>query len=285
MADITEHEPKKDSSMNDAINSDKIPSYKTPVLFVSHGSPLLAIDSQAGEIFNQWGRSLSKPRALLVFSAHWEAQQLMFGESGEHRDLIYDFSGFPAELYELQYPAPGAPWLIDVIETLLSPQTPLSRTDRGLDHGVWVPLLRMWPQADIPILQMSLPHTLSHEPISNQALFDLGKRLAPLREQGIMIICTGVITHNLREAFTKIHTEPPLWATSFDQWVTQTLKQDRRQLVKWEQAPYARQNHPTPEHFLPLLISAGAADDNDDIRFPVTGFEMNLFSRTSVQFG
>jgi 4,5-DOPA dioxygenase extradiol len=266
--------------MNGAIDSNK-----TPALFVSHGSPLLAIDSQAGETFRHWGQSLSKPRALLVFSAHWETPQLAFGETVEHDNLIYDFSGFPPELYELQYPAPGAPWLIEPIEELLGPEMPLSQTNRGLDHGVWVPLLRMWPQADIPILQMSLPHTLSNKPVSNQALFDLGRRLAPLREQGIMIIGTGVITHNLREAFTGSHSEPPLWATSFDGWVKQTLQQDRRLLAGWEQAPYAQQNHPTPEHFLPLLIAAGAADDSDYVDFPVSGFELNLFSRTSVQFG
>jgi len=255
-------------------------SHKTPVLFVSHGSPMLAIDPEAGETLRLWGQSLATPKALLVFSAHWEAPQLAFGETIQHSDLIYDFSGFPAKLYELQYPAPGAPWLVESVEAALAPEQPLPRTKRGLDHGVWVPLLRMWPEANIPILQMALPRSLD-----NTELFDLGKRLTPLREQGVMIIGTGVITHNLREAFTRAYKEPPLWATSFDQWVKQTLLEDRRQLINWEQAPYARQNHPTPEHFRPLLIAAGAAEDIDYVQFPVNGFEMNLFSRTSVQFG
>jgi 4,5-DOPA dioxygenase extradiol len=260
--------------------SDNTRGRKTPVLFVSHGSPLLAIDPQAGETFRQWGQSLSKPKALLVFSAHWEAPQLAFGETTDHGQLIYDFSGFPAPLYQLQYPAPGAPWLVESIESVLAPQAPLERSNRGLDHGVWVPLLHLWPQADIPVLQMALPRQWT-----NQALFDLGARLAPLRGQGIMIIGTGVITHNLREAFTQTYHQPPAWATEFDAWVKQTLRQDRRQLVNWEQAPHAKQNHPTPEHFRPLLIAAGAADDSDYLQIPITGFEMNLFSRTSVQFG
>lgn len=262
-----------------SVNNEAV-SHKTPVLFVSHGSPMLAIDREAGETFKQWGQSLTKPKAILAFSAHWEAAQLAFGETVQHSKLIYDFSGFPESLYDLQYPAPGAPGLVESVEAVLTPPQPLPRTQRGLDHGVWVPLLRMWPQADIPILQMALPQSFT-----NTALFDLGQRLTPLREQGIMIVTTGVITHNLREAFTRAYTEPPSWATCFDQWVKQTVLEDRKQLADWEQAPYARQNHPTPEHFRPLLIAAGAAEDNDYIQFPVSGFEMNLFSRTSVQFG
>ena len=265
-----------DNPKRNNINSDKIPT-----LFISHGSPMLAIDRQTGEEFRQWGQSLLKPRAILAFSAHWETDQLTFGETTQHTDLIYDFSGFPAELYELQYPAPAAPQLIDTIEELLDSGKPLPRANRGLDHGIWVPFLHMWPQADVPILQMSMPHTFT-----NEQLFVLGKRLAPLRYQGIMVIGTGVITHNLREAFSKTYAEPPLWTTSFDDWVRQAVQKDRRQLIDWEkQAPYAKQNHPTPEHLRPLLIVAGAADDNDYIKIPITGFEMNLFSRTSMQFG
>jgi 4,5-DOPA dioxygenase extradiol len=252
---------------------------KMPVIFISHGSPMLAVDTSAGEDFKRWGAALPKPKAALVFSAHWQSAPLSFGESADHQELIYDFTGFPAELYRLQYPALGAAWLMASVQELLGAEL-LKQTNRGLDHGVWVPLLHLWPEADIPILQISMPHTLS-----NQELYNLGQRLTPLREVGVMIIGSGGVTHNLREAFSSKHSETPSWVSRFDDWITHSLLQDKTQLLTWENAPHAAQNHPTPEHFRPLLIAAGAADDNDSIDFPVTGFELGIISRRAVQFG
>ncbi|MCG6970911.1 MAG: dioxygenase [Gammaproteobacteria bacterium] len=250
---------------------------KMPVIFISHGSPMLAIDSNAGADFRRWGDSLPKPKAALVFSAHWQSESLAFGETSRHDSLIYDFSGFPAQLYQLQYPAPGAPWLVETVQQVLNSTAPT--TNRGLDHGVWVPLLHLWPQADVPVLQMSMPYTLS-----TQELYNLGQRLAPLREKGVMIIGSGGVTHNLREAISARHTETPPWVSRFDEWVTQTISGDRAQLLTWETAPDSAKNHPTPEHFRPLLIAAGAADDSDFVDFPVTGFELGIISRRSVQY-
>ncbi len=252
---------------------------KIPVIFISHGSPMLAVDASAGEDFRHWGASLPKPKAALVFSAHWLATPLSFGESSNHEELIYDFTGFPPELNRLRYSAPGASWLMTSVQELFGKE-PLKTTNRGLDHGVWVPLLHLWPEADIPILQMSMPHTLS-----NLELYNLGRRLSPLREAGVMIIGSGGVTHNLREAFSSKQNETPAWVSRFDNWVVHALLHEKTQLLSWENAPHADQNHPTPEHFRPLLIAAGAADDNDSIEFPVTGFELGIISRRAVQFG
>lgn len=250
-----------------------------PSLFVSHGSPMLAIDKVLGEKYQQWGKSLNRPRAILVFSAHWQGQALQFGEADMHQKLIYDFYGFPEYLYQLQYPAPAAPWLIAQIQALLA--QPPGLRQRGLDHGVWIPLLHMWPQADIPVLQMSMPFHYT-----DQMLYELGQRLAPLRQQGVLIIGSGMLTHNLEQWQQQSATAEIIdWAGAFDEWVTQALQQqDKTALLNWQtQAPHAQRNHPTPEHFRPLLIAAGAAD-MQNASFPISGFAAGVLSYRSVQF-
>ncbi len=255
-------------------------SARMPVLFVSHGSPMVMLDDAQGEPYRQWARQLPRPRAVLVFSAHWETPGLSLGETDKHAELIYDFYGFPDELYEVQYPAPGAPWLAQQVMELL-PDEPMRATRRGLDHGVYVPFLHLWPEADVPILQISLPQSFSAKD-----LFELGKRLAPLRDQGVMIIGAGALTHNLR-AWNPRHeggAEP--WAVAFDEWVAATVgSADWQRLFDWQAlAPHAQFNHPTAEHFLPLLIAAGAGA-GDKVTFPMTGFQYGIFSQRSVQFG
>ena len=250
-----------------------------PSLFVSHANPMLAFDNESAQEYRHWGESLPKPKALLIFSAHWEEADLVFGETVRHEKLVYDFFGFPSELYQLQYPAPGAEWLIDDVRRAVNEDIPQS--NRGLDHGVWIPLLHMWPEADVPILQMSLPGDYS-----NQQFYELGGHLAPLRQQGIMIMGAGTLSHNLREGLSRRHTETPEWALSFDHWITQTLSGDREQLLDWEtNAPDALRNHPTPEHFRPLLITVGAAREDEVAAYPLSGFDMAVFSKRSVQFG
>jgi 4,5-DOPA dioxygenase extradiol len=253
----------------------------TPVIFAGHGSPMLAVDEAMGEDFRQWSLRLPRPKTILVFSAHWETDTPCIGETSTHNELIYDFYKFPPALYELQYPAPGAPWLVDTIRGLLPDIPELPVMERGLDHGVWVPLLRLWPAADVPVLQISVPRHFDA-----RQLMALGLQLAPLRQQGVLIMGSGSLTHNLPALMTGEHKDTPEWVSGFDAWVEETLLHHPERLADWEtQAPYAKENHPTPEHFLPLLICAGAADAEDEVSFPVTGYEMNLISRRCVQFG
>ena len=251
---------------------------KMPSLFVSHGNPMAALDDKNEKEYRTWGEQLPKPGAILVFSAHWEEENLVFGETINHDQLVYDFYGFPEPLYQLQYPAPGAPWLKDQISELLGQDIP--QQQRGLDHGVWVPLRHIWPEADIPILQMSLPSSYS-----NEQPLELGKHLAPLREQGIMIIGAGTLTHNLREGLSGKYITPPNWVTDFNDWVANALLNNPEELLNWEQTPYAKMNHPTKEHFRPLLITVGASSMEDNIIFPITGYDMQVFSKLSVQVG
>ncbi len=250
-------------------------------LFIPHGSPMAALDKNAGQVYRRWAKTLPRPKAVLIFSAHWETEGLAFGETGDHQRLIYDFYGFPDVLNQLQYPAPGAGFLIEPVLSLLKPMSPVKETKRGLDHGVWVPLLHMWPAADVPVLQMSLPRNFS-----NQELFALGQKLAPLREQGVIIAGGGTLTHNL-SAWNPQAAEPNnRQAEEFDAWVVQTLhKRDFVVLLQWQSlAPHAQWNHPSPEHFRPLLIVAGASTPQDTLEFPVEGFDYGIFSRRAVQF-
>ena len=251
-----------------------------PVLFISHSAPTLALDPDNGKPLANWAATVPKPEAILVFSAHWETNTLAVGESTQHTQLVYDFYGFPEPLYKIQYPAPAADYLIPTIAELLQHHYSLQQLDRGLDHGVWVPFLHMWPQADIPILQMTMPSNFS-----NEDLYHLGETLAPLRKQGVLICANGTLTHNLRE-WRQGDTTVATWAREFDQWVKSTLETKNTQaLLNWQNtAPDATRNHPTPEHFRPLLIAAGAAL-GDTPSFPIEGFEFGSFSKRCVQFG
>ncbi len=251
-----------------------------PVLFVAHGAPTLATDRQAAADFIRWGTTLPSAKAILVFSAHWEGVPLAFGETAQHTHLIYDFGGFPDDLYTLQYPAPGAPVLLERIKKLLTPMLTPMESSRGLDHGVWVPLLHLWPKADVPVLQMSMPRNMR-----DKDLYELGRSLQVLRTEGVIIVASGVLTHNLGKIIPGHSGAPLAWAAEFDQWVETTLlAHDTDALIDWKaKAPHATMNHPSPDHFRPLLIAAGAAE-GDTVQFPVTGFEWGSLSRRSVQF-
>lgn len=249
-----------------------------PSLFVSHGSPMSALDQASAAEYRTSGQRLPRPRAILIFSAHWETDSLAFGELINHERLLYDFYGFPEALYQSQYPAPGAASLVDEIQNIFVDDIPI--ISRALDHGVWVPLLHMWPAADVPVLQMSLPSSYS-----NQQLFELGQCLMPLRQQSVMIIGAGTLSHNLREGMMGRYADTPDWVISFDRWLEHALLEDRQQLLDWENlAPEAKRNHPTAEHFRPLLITVGSATDAESVTFPMKGFEMAVFSKRSVQF-
>jgi 4,5-DOPA dioxygenase extradiol len=247
-----------------------------PSCFVAHGAPTLALDARKGADLTAWAHELPRPRAIVAISAHWETSAPAIGTI-ETQPLIYDFGGFPRALYEVEYPAPGAPEVAARVEELLAPLGAPDRTRRGLDHGVWVPLVHMYPRADVPVLQVSLvPDPLA-----------LGRLLLPLRQEGVLLLASGVLVHNLGAVDFHDRSAPPDWALEFDQWCERTLlARDLTTLADWRaRAPHAEQAQPTADHFAPVLVAAGASAEGDRVSFPVTGFEMGSLSRRCVQFG
>ncbi|QNP63775.1 dioxygenase family protein [Streptomyces genisteinicus] len=252
---------------------------RMPALYLSHGAPPLADDPVWPGQLAAWSAGLPRPTAVLVVSAHWEEAPLALGAT-ETVPLVYDFWGFPEHYYRVRYSAPGAPALADSVRKLLRRAgTPVQDVpDRGLDHGAYVPLVEMFPAADIPVLQISMP-TL--DPVE---LLDIGRRLAPLRDEGVLIVGSGFFTHNLaalRQGGT------PGWSTEFDDWGREALaRQDVDALLDFEnKAPAGRIAHPRTEHFAPLFVTLGASEGELGTgRSVIDGFWMGLAKR-SVQFG
>jgi 4,5-DOPA dioxygenase extradiol len=249
-----------------------------PVAFVGHGAPTKALDAEAGGEFRDWGQRLPHPRAILAISAHWQTSDLRLGATAT-RALVYDFYGFPDAMYRVRYPAPGAPELALRVTKLLESVDPVVREEtRGLDHGVWTPLVHLFPRADVPILQLTLPRWPA------QRLYELGRRLQPLREEGVLVYASGNLTHNLRMLGPPTGTTPA-WAAEFDEWIAGTLqRQETWQLLDYRKAPGFASAHPTDEHFTPVIVAAGAAEA-DAVAFPVAGFEWDHLSKRCVQFG
>jgi 4,5-DOPA dioxygenase extradiol len=230
-----------------------------PSLFLSHGAPTLPLtDTPARAFLQQLGGELPHPNAILVVSAHWETA-VPTVNAVERNDTIHDFGGFPRALYELQYPAAGSPSIAARVSDLLRAAGIDCKTDgrRGLDHGAWVPLLLMYPQADIPVVQLSIqPH------LGTQHHLAMGRALAPLREEGVLIIGSGSMTHDLSEFRGHGPNDPaPDWVNSFANWTHQSLMTGATDdLLNYRDlAPFAAKNHPTEEHFLPLYSALGAA--------------------------
>ena len=227
-----------------------------PTLFLSHGAPSLELEDVPARTFlRALAGSLPRPRALVVASAHWTTAAPEV-EASEHPETIHDFSGFPPELYRLRYPAPGDPALAARIrDDLTAAGFPARTTQRGLDHGVWVPLRLAYPAADIPVVAVSLQPQLgaAHH-------LALGRALEPLRHEGVLVIGSGSATHNLRELRWGGAGQTPAWVSAFDDWLEKaSLQGDHAALVDWAAAPDALRNHPSAEHFLPLLVALGAA--------------------------
>jgi 4,5-DOPA dioxygenase extradiol len=229
-----------------------------PAIFVSHGAPLLAIQpGPAREFLSGLGRTLGKPESILTVSAHWESGDASVSAAARP-ETIYDFYGFPDELYRIAYPAHGAPELAARVKTLLGEKGIAARVHptRGLDHGAWVPLMLMYPDADVPVTQLTVQTALG--PAHH---FKLGEALRGLRDEGVLILGSGGATHNLRE-FGRYPegTAPPEWVTGFQEWLAQTIESGKsEELVRYRSlAPDAARNHPTEEHFLPLFVPAGA---------------------------
>ena len=256
-------------------------SERLPTIFIAHGAPPLLDDARWVAELHHWAQSLPKPKAILMLSAHWENRPVTLGAT-RTVPLVYDFSGFPRKYYEQQYPAPGAPELAERIRKELKNTQPVADDPaRGLDHGAYVPLVAMYPDADVPVLQISLP---SENP---QELFALGRVLQPLRDEGVLIVGSGFITHNLRTLDWSGQSAAPAWATEFDAWTAGALaRRDLDALLDYEkQGPATRIALPTREHFVPLLVNLGAAADSEKVEFPITGFWMGSLARRSVQFG
>lgn len=250
---------------------------KMPVLFQAHGAPPLLDDQAWIAELAAWGKALPRPSAIVVVSAHWEARPLAIGAT-RPVPLIYDFYGFPEKFYRLQYKSPGAPEVAARIRGLLDGAgiAHMDEPERGLDHGVYVPLMCMYPAADIPVLQLSLP---SEEP---RELFAVGKALAPLRAENVLIIGSGFLTHNLRALSLR---DTPAWARDFDSWCADIItRRDHDALLDYRtKAPGVRESLPTHEHFVPLIVAAGAAPEAT-VTFPITGFWWGgAMTRRSVQ--
>lgn len=233
-----------------------------PTLFISHGSPMLAIeDSPAGRFLLELGKTLPRPKAIIVASAHWESIGGLAVSLASHPETIHDFGGFPEGLFEIQYPAQGAPATADrAAELLEQAGFAVKRSaTRGLDHGAWVPLRLMYPDADIPTAQVSLRRGAS--PVDHE---QMGQALRKFREDDVLIIGSGSITHNLYAyRGASIDAEVPSWVSDFGEWMHTRLQTNQRESLQdyRAQAPFAVRNHPTEDHLLPLFVAMGAAGE------------------------
>lgn len=256
---------------------------RLPTIFMSHGAPPLADDPIWTNELAEWSTHIPKPSSVLMVSAHWEEAPLTMGAT-DTVPLLYDFWGFPQHYYQVTYPAPGAPELARRVEGLLhSPSHPIHHDpERGLDHGAYVPLKEMYPDADIPVLQISMPT------LDPAELFSIGQKLAPLRDQGVLLIGSGFSTHNLREMRMDqpAYAPPPAWSAEFDHWLAESLAGNHiDDLIDFQRtAPAAYLAHPRTEHFAPLFVALGAAaGDTAKGETVIDGFWFGL-SKRSVQF-
>jgi 4,5-DOPA dioxygenase extradiol len=253
-----------------------MPHRRQPNLFVSHGAPTLAIDPIAGADFVRLGQDLPRPRAVLVVSAHWQRTPPTIG-TRTRRPLLHDYAGFPAALGRVTWPGPAAATLADEVAALIPG---LAHDDeRPWDHGVWTPLVHLFPDADVPVLQLSLP---SDWPTTR--IHALGRSLRPLRDAGVLLLASGGAVHNLYEL--RQSGPPPTWAVDFETWLRERLTAgDDDAIVDFQRrAPAPQRAHPTDEHFLPLLVALGARDGDAPV-FPIEGWEYGSLSRLAVRFG
>jgi len=254
-----------------------------PALFIGHGNPMNAI------VGNQWttawealGRAIPLPRAVLAVSAHWYVRGSRV-TAEEHPKTIHDFGGFPPELYAVQYPAPGDPALAERIRQILLPTPVTAATDWGLDHGTWSVLARMFPNADVPVVQLSIDRT--QPPAFHLAL---GRQLKALRDEGVLVLGSGNLVHNLEAYAWGAHPVVAYeWAVRFERRVKElVLARNRQPLVEYATlGPDALLAVPTPDHYLPLLYVLGLQGDEEPVGFPVLGVDGGSVSMLGVQIG
>ena len=250
---------------------------RMPALYIGHGAPPLLDDPIWSGQLAAWAQDLPRPRAILIVSAHWEAAPLSLSANGA--PLVYDFGGFDPKYYNMTYETPDATALAQRVAAMMPATEPIHQhRRRGLDHGAWVPLKIMYPEADIPVLQMSMP---THDPVQ---LMAIGERLRPLRDEGVLIIGSGFLTHGLPylEEF-RIEAPAPGWSKEFDAWAGEALARgDVDALANYRaEAPGMPYAHPTVEHYTPLFVTLGAATTPDAPGLQVIdGFWMGLSKRS-----
>ncbi|KAK9291460.1 hypothetical protein L1049_020113 [Liquidambar formosana] len=254
--------------------------------YLSHGSPTLSIDESlpARHFLKSWKEKIyaQRPSSILIISGHWETAEPTVNVV-DRNDTIYDFYGFPKPMYKLKYPAPGAPGLAKRVKEVLM-ESGFKRVNedkkRGLDHGAWVPLMLMYPDADIPVCQLSIQTDRD-----GTYHYNLGKALAPLKEEGVLIIGSGSTTHNLR-SLSADNGSVASWASEFDTWLKEALLNGRYEDVNQyeEKAPYAKMAHPWPDHFYPLHVAMGAAGETAKAKLIHHSWSLGTLSYASYQF-
>ncbi len=251
-----------------------------PALYLSHGAPPLFDDGPWLRQLLNWAQSLPKPKSILIVSAHWETAPLCLSAPGPGTPLVYDFGGFHPRYYTMQYQTPDATSLARRVARLMPASDPVyQHPSRGLDHGAWVPLMAMYPLGDVPVLQLSLP---SHDP---GALLGIGARLQSLREEGVLVIGSGFMTHGIRSMTREMVTSGaiPAWSSDFDAWAADALgRGDVDELSSWvTRAPGMPHAHPTPDHFIPLFITLGASGHPDrPVTTTIDGYMIGFAKRS-----
>lgn len=267
------------------ITSEGPPRDRMPVIFVGHGSPMNVIeDNRWSQGFTALRGLVPRPTAIVAVSAHWYVDGTYLTDNARPK-TIHDFSGFPPALYEIDYPAPGQLDVAKRVRGMLGEDRAALSSDWGFDHGTWSVLRWMFPAADIPVIQLSIDRRLDvarhHE---------IGRSLAALREEGVLILGSGNVVHNLRDAFQRMRTRSavtPDWAARFDATVASVVGQrDTKSLVSlWSTSDDGRLAHPTPDHWLPLIYAQAATDERDNVHFPTEGFDLGSISMRNIVFG
>ena len=250
-------------------------SHRQPAVFAGHGSPMYALEpNRFTAAWAQLGKSLKRPDAVLVISAHWVTRGVWVTAMAKPK-TIHDFGGFPQTLFDIQYPAPGSPALADRVKELLNVPVVLEENEWGIDHGAWSVLKYMYPDADVPIVQLSLDGSMSA-----QEHYELAKLLRPLRDENILILSSGNVVHNLRTIDWHDNAEPAHWAKDFNAFFSSEMRANHHEpLINWQAyGDAAHLSIPTPEHYWPALYTLALQQDDEQAQIYIDGIEMSSIS-------